>query len=68
MTDDTGAGWRENLTVNLYPADPIAVAVLVAVAAYLMTCAGVGKKTLSLRNTSCPVCHHPRVFCTCRWR
>ena len=30
--------------MNLYPADPLAVAVLVAVAAYLMTCAGVGQE------------------------
>jgi hypothetical protein len=54
--------------MNLYPADPVAVAVLVAVAAYLMTCAGVSKKTLRLRSTACPVCHHPRRLCTCRWR
>jgi hypothetical protein len=54
--------------MNLYPADPLAIAVLVAVAAYLMTCAGVGKKTLRFRTTTCPVCHHPRRLCTCRWR
>jgi len=56
------------LVVNLYPADPLAVVVLVAVAAYLMAFAGVGKKTLSLRSTACPVCRHPRAYCTCRWR
>jgi hypothetical protein len=59
---------RKLIAMNLYPADPLAVAVLVAVAAYLMTCAGVGKKTLRLRSTTCPVCHHPRRLCTCRWR
>jgi hypothetical protein len=67
-THDTDAGWWDNRVVNLYPADPLAVAVLVAVAAYLMTYAGVGKKTLRLRSTTCPVCHRPRTLCTCRWR
>jgi hypothetical protein len=54
--------------MNLYPADPLAVAVLVAVAAYLMTYVGVSKKALKLRTPTCPVCRHSRALCTCRWR
>jgi len=68
MTDDIDAESWDHSVVNLYPADPLAVAVLVAVAAYLMACAGVGKKALRLRSTACPVCRHPRAHCTCRWR
>jgi hypothetical protein len=54
--------------MGLYPAAPASVAVLVAVAAYLMTVAGVSKKTLSLRSSICPTCHRSRTRCTCRWR
>jgi hypothetical protein len=68
MTDDIGPGRWNHPVMNLYPADPLAVVVLVAVAAYLMACAGVGKKALRLRSTACPVCRHPRAYCTCRWR
>ena len=68
MTDDIDLGRWDHSVVNLYPADPLAVVVLVAVAAYLMAAAGVGKKALRLRSTACPVCRHPRAHCTCRWR
>jgi len=37
------------------------------VAGVLMVLAGVGKKGLLWREPECPVCHHPRSLCTCRW-
>jgi hypothetical protein len=36
-------------------------------ASFLMVFAGVGKKRLRWRTVECPVCHHPRGSCTCRW-
>lgn len=36
-------------------------------AALLMVAAGLSKKRLSWRTTTCPVCHHARTSCTCRW-
>jgi hypothetical protein len=49
------------------PTDPVAIAALVAAAGYMMISAGLGKKKLKLRVATCPVCHHPRTLCTCRW-
>jgi hypothetical protein len=37
------------------------------IAGFLMVVAGVGKKRLRWRTVECPVCHHPRGSCTCRW-
>lgn len=48
-------------------ADPIVVAALVVFTAFLMARAGLGLKGLKPRVTFCPVCHHPRTHCTCRW-
>lgn len=39
----------------------------IVVASVLMIVAGVGKKRLQWRTVECPVCHHPRGSCTCRW-
>jgi hypothetical protein len=39
----------------------------VALAGFLMVVAGVGMKRLRWRVVECPVCHHPRQLCTCRW-
>lgn len=36
-------------------------------ATVVMVAAGVGKKRLRWRTTTCPVCHHERGSCTCRW-
>jgi hypothetical protein len=49
------------------PADPVATAALAVAATYIMVVAGVGKKHLTFRVTTCPICHHPRALCTCRW-
>jgi hypothetical protein len=49
------------------PTNPFAIAARAGLATYLMTTAGVGLKKLRLRVTDCPVCHHPREHCTCRW-
>lgn len=49
-------------------ADPLTIAAAAGFAAYLMLRAGVGKKQLTLRGKTCPVCHHPQALCTCRWR
>lgn len=48
--------------------NPASIAILVAIAAYLMTTAGLGKKQLVVRNQRCQVCGRPRAHCTCRWR
>lgn len=50
------------------PTDPVATAALAAAAAYFMATAGVGKKLLTFRVRTCPVCHNPKTRCTCRWR
>jgi hypothetical protein len=39
----------------------------IVVASLLMIVAGLGKKRLRWRTVECPVCHHPRGSCTCRW-
>jgi hypothetical protein len=36
-------------------------------AAVLMVAAGTAKKRLFTRVQVCPVCHHARTRCTCRW-
>jgi hypothetical protein len=45
------------------PLDPTAV----LVASVLMVLAAVSKRKLRWRAAECPVCHHPRGACTCRW-
>ena len=47
--------------------NPGAVTAAAVVASFLMVLAGVGKKQLRWRTVECPVCHHPRGSCTCRW-
>ena len=37
------------------------------VAGFLMIVAGIGKRRLDWRTVECPVCHHQRGSCTCRW-
>lgn len=49
------------------PSNPLIFAILAIFAVYLMTTAGVGLKALRPRLTHCPICHHPRTHCTCRW-
>lgn len=66
-TDATPWGTRKSGGMSLYPADPLALAVLVGAVVYLMVFAGMGKKQLTFRVKTCPVCHHPRTQCTCRW-
>jgi hypothetical protein len=39
----------------------------VLLAGLLMIVVGVTKKRLRWRTAECPVCHHPRTACTCRW-
>jgi len=48
--------------------DPLPIAMLVAVAAYLMTTAGLAKKQLALRAERCRVCGRSRTHCRCRWQ
>ena len=45
------------------PLDPTAV----LVASVLMVLAGMAKRKFQWRMTECPVCHHPKGRCTCRW-
>jgi hypothetical protein len=33
----------------------------------LMVLCGLAKRRLVFRSATCPVCHHPRPACTCRW-
>lgn len=51
----------------LLPASPVAVSAATVVVSFLMVLAGVRRKQLRWRGVECPVCHHPRGFCTCRW-
>jgi hypothetical protein len=37
------------------------------VAALLMILAGIHNRRLRWRRAECPVCHHSRAECTCRW-
>ena len=37
------------------------------VASVLMILAGMAKRRFVLRAPECPVCHHRRNACTCRW-
>ena len=53
--------------MSFHAANPLALAALAGIAAYLMTAAGVAKKRLRVRMTFCPTCHRPRARCTCRW-
>ncbi|HUK98140.1 MAG TPA: hypothetical protein VLV46_10825 [Gaiellaceae bacterium] len=46
----------------------LAVPAVAVVASLLMVVAGLGEKQLLWRTLRCPVCHHPRSDCTCRWR
>jgi hypothetical protein len=36
-------------------------------ASFLMVVAGMAKKRLAQKVGICPVCHHERKACTCRW-
>jgi hypothetical protein len=47
--------------------NPVTAAALVAMAAYLMTSAGIGKRLLRRRAPTCRVCHRSGASCTCRW-
>jgi len=47
--------------------NPLIFVALAGLAAYLMTSLGLELKKLAHRVTYCPVCHHPRAHCTCRW-
>jgi len=53
--------------MNALPTDPVTTTALAAAAVYLMVAAGLGKKLLVHRVTTCTVCHNPRTRCTCRW-
>lgn len=39
----------------------------ILVAGVLMVLAGMSKRRFAWRSAACPVCHHPRTACTCRW-
>jgi len=39
----------------------------ILVAGTLMVLCGLAKRRLAVRSATCPVCHHPRQACTCRW-
>lgn len=52
----------------LLAASGISLLVAAAVASLLMIVAGIGEKRLRWQTAKCPVCHHPRTACTCRWR
>jgi hypothetical protein len=45
----------------------VAAPVAAIAAGFLMVVCGVAKKSLRWRVAECPVCHHPRGLCTCRW-
>lgn len=58
---------RENARMSLLAATSISIPAAIAVASFLAIVAGVGKKQVLWRSVQCPVCHHPRGSCTCRW-
>jgi len=47
--------------------NPLVFVALAGLTAYLMTSSGLQLKKLVRRVTHCPVCHHARPNCTCRW-
>ncbi|MFZ1881730.1 MAG: hypothetical protein WAU41_16420 [Gaiellaceae bacterium] len=51
----------------LLASSSISTSAAVIVASFLMIAAGMSKKRLGWRSVECPVCHHPRGSCTCRW-
>jgi hypothetical protein len=50
-----------------FATDPITMTTAALVASVLMILSGMGKNRLRRRYIECPVCHHPRGSCTCRW-
>ena len=53
--------------MSLHAANPLALAALAGISAYLMASAGIAKKRLTVRGKVCQTCHNPRNRCTCRW-
>jgi hypothetical protein len=53
--------------MTFHTADPLALAALAGLSAYLMTAAGIAKKRLVAREKPCPTCNNPHNRCTCRW-
>ena len=49
------------------PTSPVIASIATVIASFLMVLAGVRKKQFRWRTVECPVCHHPRGSCTCRW-
>jgi hypothetical protein len=47
--------------------NPAFVDIVALIATVLMVFAGVTQKRFRWRTVECPVCHHPRSSCTCRW-
>jgi hypothetical protein len=52
----------------LLAAYSVSLLVAAVVASLLMVAAGIGEKRLRWQAVKCPVCHHRRDECTCRWR
>ena len=53
--------------MSFHAANPLALAGLTGISAYLMASAGIAKKRLTVRGKACPTCRNPRTQCTCRW-
>lgn len=65
--DASGAGRGDARVMNLIATTTFSLPAMALIAGFLMVVAGVGKKRLRWRTVECPVCHHPRGSCTCRW-
>jgi len=46
---------------------PVTQLAALALASLLMVLAGNARKRLVVKWSRCPVCHHERRRCTCRW-
>jgi hypothetical protein len=53
--------------MTFHAANPLALAALAGISAYLMASAGIAKRRLTVRGKACPSCRRPRSRCTCRW-
>lgn len=68
MTDAGRERGEDHACVILFVASAsVATSAAIVVASVLMIIAAVDKKQLRWRTVECPVCHHPRRSCTCRW-
>jgi len=58
---------KVTVTILLGAASSFSAPAAALIASCLMIVAGVATKRLRWRMVECPVCHHPRGSCTCRW-